>query len=392
MKPYAILRTQPFGYKATDTFAYREQIIQEISQIDREWFLWGGILSFSNKSAQTTIPMPPPIPDHVVCICMNGAPLYWRKTWLLAALTHWNNRLPAAKFLPYDLLLEDPSLTMHLDPTQNPPYQKDLEYILPILSATRMREKTTSSKGSLSLSPEIPPQPVVSILMSIHNMKDTLGWSIRSVLAQSSDNWELLIGDDGSEDDSLEEACAYLDSRIRVLSQSRNRGKAIMMNRLLFEAKGRYILELDGDDWLAPDAAALLSEALDNNPDSRMATGRYGSWERTRQLGPLWRRNVDSGKLYSVRSTSLNRTNLHGHPLVPRMYRKSSLIAIGGWWNREDRFGRIFEDIDVTTRLLKHSSPVQVDAILYHRVIYGSSTSQRNRSLFEAWYQQTHKS
>ncbi|MEC0202087.1 glycosyltransferase [Paenibacillus lautus] len=390
MKPYATIRTQPFGYRAIDTSAYRDQIVQEVSQIDREWMLWGGNLSFSHKSAQNSIPMPPHIPDHVVCICMNGAPLYWRKTWLLAALTHLDNRLPAAKFLPYDLLPADPSLTMHLDPTQNPPYQKDLEYILPILSATRMRENTTSSKGAPS--PEIPPQPVVSILMSIHNMKDTLGWSIRSVLAQSSDNWELLIGDDGSEDDSLEEACAYLDSRIRVLSQSCNRGKAIMMNRLLFEARGRYILELDGDDWLAPDATALLAEALDKNPDGRMATGRYGCWERTRQLGPLWRRNVDSGKLYSAWSASLNRTNQHGHPLVPRMYRKSSLIAIGGWWDREDRLGRIFEDIDVTARLLKHSSPVQVDAVLYHRVIYASSTSQRNRSLFEAWCQQTSKS
>ncbi|WP_394054723.1 glycosyltransferase family 2 protein [Paenibacillus sp. 843] len=321
---------------------------------------------------------------------MNGAPLYWRKAWLLAALTRWNDRLPAARFLPYDLLPADPSLTMHLNPSQSPPFQKDLEYILPVLSATRMREKTASSTGTLS--PDIPQQPVVSILMSIHNMKDTLGWSIRSVLAQSSDNWELLIGDDGSEDDSLEEACAYTDSRIRVLSQSRNRGKAIMMNRLLFEAKGRYILELDGDDWLVPDATALLAEALDKNPDGRIATGWYGCWERTRQLGPLWRRNVDSGKLYSAWSASLNRTNQQGHPLVPRMYRKSSLIAIGGWWNREDRLGRIFEDIDVTARLLKHSSPVQVDALLYHRVIYGSSTSQRNRSLFEAWNQQTHKS
>jgi hypothetical protein len=390
LKPYAILRTLPFGYRASDTLAYREQIIQEVSQIDREWILWGGNFSFFHKSTQTFIPMPAHIPDRVVCICMNGAPIYWRKAWLLAALTRWNDRLPAARFLPYDLLPADPSLTMHLNPSQNPPYQKDLEYILPILSATRMREKTASSTGTLS--PEIPQQPVVSILMSIHNMKDTLGWSIRSVLAQSSDNWELLIGDDGSEDDSLEEACAYPDSRIRVLSQSRNRGKAIMMNRLLFEAKGRYILELDGDDWLVPDATALLAEALDKNPDGRMATGRYGCWERTRQLGPLWRRNVDSGKLYSAWSASLNRTNQHGHPLVPRMYRKSSLIAMGGWWNREDRLGRIFEDIDVTARLLKHSAPVQVDALLYHRVIYGSSTSQRNRSLFEAWNQQTHKS
>lgn len=390
MKPYARIRTQPFGYRASDTLTYQEQIIQEVSQIDREWILWDGNFSFSHKSAQTFITMPGHIPDHVVCMCMNDTPLYWRKDWLLSALIRWNDRLPAARFLPYDLLPADPSLTMHLDPSQHPPYQKDLEYILPILSATRMQEKTASSTGTLS--PEIPPQPVVSILMSIHNMKATLGWSIRSVLAQSSDNWELLIGDDGSEDDSLEEACSYPDSRIRVLSQSRNRGKAIMMNRLLIEAKGRYILEMDGDDWLAPDAAALLSDALDQNPDGRIATGRYGCWERTRQLGPLWRRNVDSGKLYSAWSASLNRTTQYGHPLVPRMYRKSSLIAIGGWWDREDRLGRIFEDIDVTARLLKHSSPVQVDALLYHRVINGSSISQRNRSLFEAWYQQTHQS
>jgi hypothetical protein len=71
------------------------------------------------------------------------------------------------------------------------------------------------------------------------------------------------------------------------------------------------------------------------------------------------------------------------------MYRKSSLVAVDGWWNREDRFGRIFEDIDVTARVLKQSSPICVDALLYHRVVYGGSTSQRSRSLYEAWYQQT---
>ncbi|AYB43427.1 Putative lipooligosaccharide biosynthesis protein [Actinobacillus pleuropneumoniae] len=387
MIPYATILTQPYGYRSSDVASYRERIIQEVSQTDCEWILWNCSLSIAHRGARASIPMPPHIPAHVVCICMNGSPLYWRKAWLLAALARWNDRLPAARFLPYDLLPVDPSLTMHLHAAHNPPYQKELEYILPILSATRMRESAASPEGTLSFKPSR--QPAVSILMSIHNMKDTLGWSIRSVLAQSAENWELLIGDDGSEDESLEEACTIQDGRIRVMSQSRNRGKAIMMNRLLAEAKGHYILELDGDDWLAPETVALLSDALDKNPEGRVATGRYGCWERTRQLGPLWRRNADSGKLYTEWSPSFNRSHEHGHPLVPRMYRKSSLIAIGGWWNREDRFGRIFEDIDLTARLLKHSSPVRVDALLYHRVIYGNSTSQRNRSLFEAWYQET---
>lgn len=390
MIPYATIRTQPFGYRSTDAASYRERVIQEVSRTDREWILWNSSLSFTHRGASALVPMPLHIPDHVVCICMSGAPLYWRKAWLLAALARWNDRLPAARFLPHDFLPVDPSLTLHLDAAHNPPYQKELEYILPILSATRMRESAAGPEEAFSSKP--PQHPEVSILMSIHNMKDTLGWSIRSVLAQSNENWELLIGDDGSDDESLEEACAFHDGRIRVITQSRNCGKAIMMNRLLTEAKGHYILELDGDDWLAPDAAALLSDELDKNPDAGIATGRYGCWERTRQLGPLWRRNVDSGKHYSEWPPSLHQSHEHVHPLVPRMYRKSSLLAIGGWWNREDRLGRIFEDIDVTTRLLKRSSLVRVDTVLYHRIIYGGSTSQRNRNLFKAWQQQNIKS
>lgn len=387
MIPYATIRTQPFGYRSTDAASYRERVIQEVSGTDREWILWSCRLSFTHRGSSALVPMPLHIPDHVVCICMSGAPIYWRRAWLLAALARWNDKLPAARFLPYDLLPVDSSLTLHLKAAHHPPYQKELEYILPILSATRRQDSASDPEGALSSKP--PQQPEVSILMSIYNMKDTLGWSIRSVLAQTNENWELLIGDDGSEDESLKEACAFHDGRIRVITQSRNRGKAIMMNRLLTEAKGHYILELDGDDWLAPETVALLSKALDKNPDGLIATGRYGCWERTRQLGPLWRRNVDSGKLYSIYSPSFNRSHEHGHPLVPRMYRKSSLVAVDGWSNREDRFGRIFEDIDVTARVLKQSSPICVDTLLYHRVVYGSSTSQRSRSLYEAWYQQT---
>lgn len=336
--------------------------------------------------------MPKSIPDHTACICINGVPLYWRRSWLLPILARWNDRLPAARFLPYDLLPADPHLILHMNSMPDHSNQQELNYICPILSASRSCESNGGSNAMLTCDIEPPPQPALSILMSIHNMKDTVGWSIRSVLAQSMDNWELLIGDDASDDESREEVCAYGDSRIRFLSQPRNRGKAIMMNRLLLEARGRYILELDGDDWLAPDASTLLTKALDNNPDRALATGCYGWWERTRQYGPLWRRNMDSGKLVIDYSSSVKLSKDRGQPIIPRMYRKSSLIAIGGWRNREDHLGRVFEDIDVTTRLLKHSTPVSVDTVLYHRVIHGSSISQRSRNLFNAWHQHFNES
>lgn len=329
--------------------------------------------------------MPKHIPEHIVCLCMNGVPLYWRTPWLLSILASWNHRLPAARFLPYDLMPADANMTLHMNPMSGHSNQQELKYIVPILSANRSHTK---------LPTDIEPaaQPALSILMSIHNMENTVGWSIRSVLAQSIDNWELLIGDDGSEDESLEEACHYEDDRIRIVSQPHNRGKAIMMNRLLLEARGRYILELDGDDWLAPEAANHLILALDSNPESALATGWYGVWERTRQYGPLWRGNMDSGKLSIEYSASMNLPKEHGQPIIPRMYRKSSLHAVGGWRNREDLLGRVFEDIDVTTRLLQHSPPVSVDTVLYHRVIHRSSISQRHRSLYEFWQQHIHKS
>jgi len=330
--------------------------------------------------------MPNSIPDHIVCICVNGVPLYWRTSWLIPILARWTDRLPAARFLPYDLLPADPNLILHTNSAPDPSNQQELNYIRPILSASRLREATGGTNTILPCDTVPSPQPDLSILMSIHNMKDTVGWSIRSVLAQSMDNWELLIGDDASDDESLEEVCGYDDMRIRILSQPRNRGKAIMMNRLLLEARGRYILELDGDDWLAPDASALLTKALDTNPDRALATGWYGWWERTRQFGPLWRKNMDSGKLVFDYSSIMKLSKDQGQPIIPRMYRKSSLIAIGGWRNREDHLGRVFEDIDVTARILKHSLPVSLDTVLYHRVIHGSSISQRNRTLFDVWY------
>ena len=92
---------------------------------------------------------------------------------------------------------------------------------------------------------------LVSIIMPTYNCGRFIAESIRSVLAQTYTNWELIIVDDCSTD-KTEDVVAYFDDpRIHYLKNEQNEGAALTRNRALREAKGRYIAFLDSDDlWL----------------------------------------------------------------------------------------------------------------------------------------------
>lgn len=95
---------------------------------------------------------------------------------------------------------------------------------------------------------------LVSVIMPAHNSQAVLGESVQSVLAQTYSDWELLIVDDASTDDTLESARAYArsDPRIRIVPLARNVGVAAARNRGIEAAQGQYIAFLDSDDlWLA---------------------------------------------------------------------------------------------------------------------------------------------
>lgn len=94
---------------------------------------------------------------------------------------------------------------------------------------------------------------LVSIVMPSYNTAQYIAESIKSVQAQSYMNWELLIVDDCSTDDTERIVKSYLsDSRIRFLRNDVNRGAAISRNRALKEARGRWIAFLDSDDLWMP--------------------------------------------------------------------------------------------------------------------------------------------
>ena len=91
--------------------------------------------------------------------------------------------------------------------------------------------------------------PEVSVIMSVFNGKDFLAESIQSVLAQSFKNFEFIIIDDGSNDNSSEVIRSFeaLDPRIRFITQ-KNQGLARSLNIGIKNSKGKYIARIDADD------------------------------------------------------------------------------------------------------------------------------------------------
>lgn len=99
------------------------------------------------------------------------------------------------------------------------------------------------------------PEIVVSVITPSFNSARFLGQTIESVIAQSFTNWEMIIVDDGSTDDSEAVAKRYADAdpRIVPVSLGRNAGAAVARNAAIEMARGRYIAFLDSDDVWTPD-------------------------------------------------------------------------------------------------------------------------------------------
>lgn len=93
--------------------------------------------------------------------------------------------------------------------------------------------------------------PLVSVVIPAYNSASTLGATIRSALSQTFTDIELIVVDDGSQDDTLAVAKSITDARVRALSQP-NGGAAAARNSGIRAANGRYVALLDADDlWLA---------------------------------------------------------------------------------------------------------------------------------------------
>lgn len=105
--------------------------------------------------------------------------------------------------------------------------------------------------------------PRVSIIVPVFNRAQTVGRAVASVMAQTFADWELIIVDDGSEDDLAAATAVFPDARLRVLRHERNRGAAAARNTGIGAARAPLIAFLDSDDEWLPAKLALQVDAME---------------------------------------------------------------------------------------------------------------------------------
>ncbi len=134
--------------------------------------------------------------------------------------------------------------------------------------------------------------PQVTLISASYNYGRYIGQMIQSVIDQTYTNWELIIADDGSQDNSVEIACSFDDPRITVLLSGSNQGASRALNRAYSRARGKYVGNVDADDYLAPEklekqvaymeahpeVAVLGTYIVQIDEDGRQVEGRSTYW------------------------------------------------------------------------------------------------------------------
>ena len=181
---------------------------------------------------------------------------------------------------------------------------------------------------------------MVSVIIPTHNRAWCLGQAIDSVLAQDYENFELLVVDDGSTDDTASLLAGYKDPRLRIFSQP-NKGVSAARNLGIANARGAFIALLDSDDLWEPGKLSCQVSFFKAHPGA-MICQTEEIWIRNgRRVNPMKKHKKPSGDIFEA---SLNLCLVSPSAV---MMRKSLLDSKGGF--REDF--PVCEDYDLWLRI-----------------------------------------
>ena len=115
-----------------------------------------------------------------------------------------------------------------------------------------------------------------SIIVPVYNVEQYLAECLDSLLSQTYEDYEIICINDASTDKSYDILLEYSDNNkcIKVLNNDSNQGQSYSRNRGIKEAVGEYVLFVDSDDMLCPDALSILNETIEEN-EVEMVCYRY---------------------------------------------------------------------------------------------------------------------
>jgi glycosyltransferase involved in cell wall biosynthesis len=188
--------------------------------------------------------------------------------------------------------------------------------------------------------------PRVTVLMPVFNRQRFVGEAIQSVIGQDFGDFELLIVDDGSTDDTPEllRAWATRDSRIVVLTSPSNQGIPAALNLGLNHARGEYVARLDSDDLVMSQRLAAQAAVLEGQSEVVLASCAYETMDSAgNYLG-----TSRGDEPHEVVTFLLNFYNIVGGG-GQVMFRRSEVLAEGGYALQYPSS----EDYDLWVRLLR---------------------------------------
>jgi teichuronic acid biosynthesis glycosyltransferase TuaG len=183
-----------------------------------------------------------------------------------------------------------------------------------------------------------------TVICTAKNAASTIEGTIRSILAQDLQNWEMIIVDDGSADNTVStvRAFAQADPRITLVA-TRGMGRGRALNLAIAEAKADLVANIDADDESHPYRLRCQLEAMQQHPEFAVVAAEcvrvYGA------ASPVWP-EIDAGALFGVKDVT--RVLAINNPIChsSAMMRKAAIIGLGGY-NEEI----LIEDYDLWVRL-----------------------------------------
>lgn len=213
--------------------------------------------------------------------------------------------------------------------------------------------------------------PKVTVYIPTHNYARFVEQAIKSVVNQKFNDWELIVIDDGSTDDTSDVLKKYADNpRIKIIHQEK-KGLTVTNNIALRLSRGKYIMRLDADDYLDENALLVLSNILDAHPEVGLVYPDYYRVDERCEIIDIERRKKIGEEV------SLLDLPAHG---ACTMIRKSCLVDLGGY----DETLSCQDGYDLWIRFINRFKPYNVNIPLFYYRQHSKSLTQDKRKLLMA--------
>jgi glycosyltransferase involved in cell wall biosynthesis len=217
--------------------------------------------------------------------------------------------------------------------------------------------------------------PLITVLMPVYNAEPYLGLAIESILAQTYNDFEFLIINDGSTDNSREVMTAYSDPRIRLIDNEHNLGQTATLNRGLELAQGAFIARQDADDLSLPWRLEKQVAFLRNHSDIVLVGAQgYGIDE--------------TGRYLTLMNTALDDVSIRWHHLFDNSFIHSAVMfrkdIVWGKFRGYDESFSYCQDFELWSRILPGYPVANLpERLIKYRVHSTSMTAKQNQTILD---------